>query len=295
MRRRAFTLIELLVVIAIIAVLIALLLPAVQQAREAARRSQCKSNMKQLGLAFHNYHDTHNRLPFGAHSSQTGHAWCLYLMPFIDQANVFNQWTFNCNYYGNNAALRRIPQPVYVCPSDTPQQWWDSNPLYNYAVCLGNTNAARTSPLNGVNYLPGAFDTDLTDQVACSGNPPRSYAFRDVTDGLSTTMLAGEVRQGTAATDIRGLVWWSPFTGFSANMSPNTASPDSMQGFCVNSPAVGMPCVSGTTGLAARSKHVGGVHVLLGDGAVRFVSNNINLPTWQALSTIQGSETIGDF
>jgi hypothetical protein len=68
-----------------------------------------------------------------------------------------------------------------------------------------------------------------------------------------------------------------------------------MQGFCTSSPALGMPCVSGTTGLAARSKHVGGVQVLMGDGGVRFVSNNINLPTWQALSTIQGAETIGAF
>src|SRR3954467_13906096 len=94
--RSGFTLIELLVVIAIIAVLIALLLPAVQQAREAARRSECKNKLKQIGLAFHNYHDSLNILPIGAHGDQTGHVWCRYILPYIDQANIYNQWVSNC-------------------------------------------------------------------------------------------------------------------------------------------------------------------------------------------------------
>ncbi|MES2790619.1 MAG: DUF1559 domain-containing protein [Planctomycetota bacterium] len=298
-RRKGFTLIELLVVIAIIAVLIALLLPAVQQAREAARRSQCKNNMKQLGLALHNYHDTMNILPYGCHADQSGHSWCLYILPYIDQANVYNKWVFNCNYYGNNALLRRSPQPALMCPSDTAQIWWDQNPLYNYAVCLGTTNNAHTSPLNGVNWAPGAFD--VTDGSGGSPNfclnipGPKTYRLRDMTDGTSNTIFMAEVRQGQVNQDIRGLAWYAPFAGFTTNIGPNSSSPDVMGGFCNNQPNLGMPCVGGATALSARSRHTGGVHTLLGDGAVRFISNNINLPTWQALSTIQAGEIIGEF
>ncbi|MDB5385306.1 MAG: putative major pilin subunit [Planctomycetaceae bacterium] len=291
--KRGFTLIELLVVIAIIAVLIALLLPAVQQAREAARRSQCKNNLKQLGVALHNYHDTMTILPFGSHGDQSGHTWCLYIMPYIDQANIYNQWVFNCSYYGSNAAVRRNSVPVYTCPSDTPSQWWDSNPLYNYVVCLGTTNNAHTSPLNGVNWYPGAFD--VVDSGSCGGNAPKTYRFRDINDGLSNTIFMGEVRQGPVNQDIRGLAWYGPFNGFTTNIGPNSSSPDTMVGFCNNQPTLGMPCVGGTTALGARSKHVGGVHTVMGDGAVRFVSNNVNLPTWQAISSIQGGEVVGDF
>lgn len=296
--RRGFTLIELLVVIAIIAVLIALLLPAVQQARESARRTQCKNNLKQMGLAFHNYHDTCNTLPYGCHGDQTGHSWCLYIMPYIDQAPLYNQWNFNCSYYGTNAPLRRMKQPAYVCPSDTPNIWWDQNPLYNYAVVLGTTNNAHTSPLNGVNYLAGAFD--VADNSGgyfnyCTTNAPRTYRFRDISDGMSNTLLVAELRQGPINQDIRGLAWYAPFAGLTTNLGPNSSSADTMGGFCPGTPAPGMPCVPGATALSARSKHTGGVQVLMGDGAIRFVSNNINLPTWQALSSIQGSETLGEF
>lgn len=297
-RRKAFTLIELLVVIAIIAVLIALLLPAVQQAREAARRSQCKNNMKQLGLALHNYHDTMSILPYGCHGDQTGHSWCLYLLPYLDQANVYNKWNFNCSYYGTNQALRQMPQPVYTCPSDTPTKWWDNNPLYNYAVCLGTTNNARTSPLNGVNWAAGAFDVvDSSGGLIayCTVAAPKTYRLRDINDGTSNTIFMSEVRQGPVNQDIRGLAWYAPFSGFTTNIGPNSSSPDVMGGFCNNQPSLGMPCVGGATALSSRSKHTGGVHTLMGDGAVRFISNNINLPTWQGLSTIQNGEIVGEF
>jgi hypothetical protein len=222
----------------------------------------------------------------------------VHIMPYIDQAPLYNQWNFNCSYYGTNAPLRRMKQPAYVCPSDTPNIWWDQNPLYNYAVVLGTTNNAHTTPLNGVNYFPGAFD--VADNSGgyfnyCTTNAPRTYRFRDINDGMSNTLLVAELRQGPINQDIRGLAWYAPFAGLTTNLGPNSSSADTMGGFCPGTPAPGMPCVGGATALSARSKHTGGVQVLMGDGAIRFVSNNINLPTWQALSSIQGSETLGDF
>ncbi|HEY4262792.1 MAG TPA: DUF1559 domain-containing protein, partial [Schlesneria sp.] len=117
--RRAFTLIELLVVIAIIAVLIALLLPAVQQAREAARRTQCKNNLKQIGLAFQNYHDAVNQFPYGGLSQNHTNGWVM-ILPFIDQVNVYNQFNCSLDVGGSDAAnqaAKVIPITSYFCPS----------------------------------------------------------------------------------------------------------------------------------------------------------------------------------
>ena len=133
LRKRGFTLIELLVVIAIIAVLIALLLPAVQQAREAARRTQCKNNMKQFGLGLHNYHDVHNRFPLpavfnfgpgvgsGVGGMETSNVWSLSILPFLDQAPVYNIYNFNLSAYEpSNAAAVQAKLAAYICPS-TPR------------------------------------------------------------------------------------------------------------------------------------------------------------------------------
>ena len=117
--RRGFTLIELLVVIAIIAILIALLLPAVQQAREAARRTQCKNNLKQLGLALHNYHDVHRCFPFGHEGTTKSFSAFSMLLPYLEQANVYNQIDFNVPIsHANNAGPLLIELPALRCPSD---------------------------------------------------------------------------------------------------------------------------------------------------------------------------------
>lgn len=298
--RRGFTLIELLVVIAIIAVLIALLLPAVQQAREAARRSQCKNNMKQLGLAIHNYHDSVGTLPIGYAGDVTGRGLVKGTLPFIEQAPLFNAWIESQNYNTgtNNSVVCSKRISTHTCPSDSPTQWYNSIPQYNYAPNYGNTTSTRQPTLNGVTFAaaPFYFDDNANDPAVC-------YALRDITDGTSNTLMMMEVRQGSVNQDLRGLTWWGPGSGVSASFAPNSTTPDLMNGFCNSQPD--LPCTTGgSVGNApaangvyyiARSKHVGGVHALMCDGAVRFVSNNIDINTWRALSTMAASEVISDF
>lgn len=303
--RRGFTLIELLVVIAIIAILIALLLPAVQQAREAARRTQCKSALKQIGLALHNYHDVFNRFPIGGGGgnnvsnnndpSQSGYVWLRAIMPYIDLSPAYNKWNENLNYQGaGNIDIIRTLYPVFQCPSDTATRTWNNVPNYNYAVNLGNTTSTRLSPFNGVNFQAGAFTTDASTNARCT-------KISDFTDGTSNTILIGEIRQGQNGSDLRGLIWYVPFTGYSGHHPPNTSVPDRLAaGFCVTTnSAIGLPC-QGDDGtnprmFSARSRHTGGIHTLLGDGAVRFISDNIDINTWRNLHTISDGQTVGEF
>lgn len=304
-RKRGFTLIELLVVIAIIAVLIALLLPAVQQAREAARRTQCKNNVKQLGLAMHNYHDTFSYLPIGfmngsgpnfTDANQSGYVWLRAILPYIDQANLSNGWdqTSMYNQVAANTNIIRTSIPGMSCPSDTPTKPWNNTPMYNYAVNLGNTTAQATTPFNGINFLPSPF-------FYSTSTTGKAYRFSDIADGLSTCMLVAEVRQGQNGTDLRGLVWYGQYVGFTAHNPPNTSVPDRSQGgFCVTTnAAIQLPCaaIDSANPLmnSSRSRHTGGVHVLLGDGSVRFISSNIDLNTWRNLSTMFDSQPLGEF
>tara|TARA_R110002111_G_scaffold2705_5_gene18052 strand:- start:43026 stop:43949 length:924 start_codon:yes stop_codon:yes gene_type:complete len=303
-QKSGFTLIELLVVIAIIAILIALLLPAVQQAREAARRSQCKNNLKQLGLAMHNYHEVTGNFPIasmgigvpGLSSSQSGHVWMRYILPYIDQANMYNQWDESVQYAqgGNTALIRTVIKPL-LCPSDSATKTWNNTPNYNYAVNLGNTTVESVTPFNGVSYLGGPF------KYSISATTGFSFKMRDVADGTSNTLLLGEIRQGQNGQDLRGLIWYVPHVGFTAHYPPNSSVPDNLNsGFCVaaNS-AIGLPCQGNSStaplNFSARSMHTGGVHVAMCDGAVRFVSENIDIGTWRALSTRFGNEVIGEF
>tara|TARA_R110002095_G_scaffold193414_1_gene171658 strand:- start:199 stop:1176 length:978 start_codon:yes stop_codon:yes gene_type:complete len=293
-KQLGFTLIELLVVIAIIAILIALLLPAVQQAREAARRSQCKNNLKQLGLAMHNYHDVSNRLPIAHMASSkygydiSGYSWMIRIMPYIDQAPLYNQWDENLAYnVGNNEDLMENRISIFNCPSDTLAHHYRSIPQYNYTVNVGSTNNYKENGINGANYLAGPFTfSDSTVGVASR--------FRDITDGLSNTMMMGEIRQGVSGTDLRGLTIWGLACCMSGNVPPNSPVGDRVI-TCSNT--TDLPCSSATTGnqarLALRSRHTGGGHALLCDGAVKFVSNNVDTVLFRALSTMSGGETGG--
>jgi len=324
-RRTGFTLVELLVVIAIIGILVALLLPAIQAAREAARRTQCVSNLKQIGLAMQNHHDIYRKLPAAAKAVPTdiprsgydqGDLWLRYLMPFIEESNLYDKWQDDKVYYDvtvkNGTTNRQITQTLigtYVCPSDTTATPYNGTHYYNYAVNLGNTDSRRYA-IGGLTHRKGPFVVSSGEYP--TANPPEyaagiAYALRDMTDGTSKTMLAAEVRQAVASSpapgmllDFRGHIWWGGNTGITAFNQPNSANSDSID-YCENTNAqYGMACVTsslatGYNAIAARSRHPGGVNALLGDASVRFVVNEIDLNTWRNLSTMQDGAVLGEY
>ena len=297
-QRSAFTLIELLVVIAIIAILIALLLPAVQQAREAARRSQCKNNLKQIGLALHNYHDTHNVLPPGF---LPDHGWLTttYILPFVDQAPLYNRLNVNGPIALANStilALAQTPMPVYSCPSSA-----EPNPSQNAdipVIANGLTYKLAVSNYLGVSGHRDNRCHNVTPTTAPTGlfYMNSSTKFRDVIDGLSNTFAFAErTTQGVGRGGVWAAVRVDPACGTYAFESIREGTVVTRSPWSV---------INGTAGddAAPRSQHEGGAHVLLGDGAVRFVSENIDaasnvtpMSTYQKLGSRNDGEVIGEF
>jgi prepilin-type N-terminal cleavage/methylation domain-containing protein/prepilin-type processing-associated H-X9-DG protein len=326
-RHRGFTLIELLVVIAIIAILVALLLPAVQQAREAARRTQCKNNLKQLALALHNYHDTHSTFPpgtvnplgddpngrNGSGQPGIGGPWICFLLPMLEQSAHYAayskivaerpevvDWFGNGAYTTQGVIIGRDPLPAMSCPThpSTNDRLANGTGMEhlargNYAVCYGKGGYGRIHTENSA--VGGVF-----------GNNSR-INMRDMTDGTTNTLAISELKfrltgaSGPSHQDTRG-TWAYGVMGaniFSTRTGPNSATPDGVWG-CRNFPAEGMPCVqigSPYTEMysAARSYHTGGVQGAMADGSVRFFSSNIDLTLWQNLGSRGGGEQVGEF
>lgn len=298
--RHGFTLIELLVVIAIIAVLIALLLPAVQQAREAARRSSCQNNLKQLGLALHNYHDTIGTFPPGRFNCCWG-TWQVSILPYLEQGNVYNLYrnlggtdATGPRYGGapNNQNVTSKRFTVLTCPSDQPNAPIGSGATaltsHNYAVNYGATGIAQQATLNGVMFKEAPFSNIKT------------FGLRSLHDGTSNTMMMAEVLQGVGV-DLRGFTWWGDASGYTAYLPPNSSDPDMIYsaGYCKNRPDINLPCAVSTTALptmfASRSRHTGGIQTVLGDGSCRFISENINLATWRNLASSRDGQPLGNF
>lgn len=331
-RREAFTLIELLVVIAIIAVLIALLLPAVQQAREAARRTQCKNNLKQIGLALHNYHDTYRQFPIsiGWHPNQSQNGNFsdkVFMLPYLDRAAEFNGTNFNAppwdssGWFGtNNITTQSITLPVFNCPS----QSYVTNggrANFTYAINMGTAGpngqfgngshngiasycgpdgggGPSDGPVNLARVTDGSSNTAAYSEfiIDGAGTPQAQQVHNWATAGandaatraacLAQTALSG--RNGTNPGGNRGASWAWSFVGngavYTHTMNPND-----------------WPCHSwsgdweGNTLMSAQSLHTGGVHVLLCDGAVRFVQTNIDFNTWVAIGTRNQNETLTNF
>ena len=288
--RRAFTLIELLVVIAIIAILIALLLPAVQQAREAARRTQCSNNLKQIGLAVHNYHDAYNRFPLSSIDSTLGRSGVFAsILPYLDQVNVYQVYDFNL---GNSdpANLAAVSQriPAYLCPTApfrraVPISGCDANNRApgTYAVSTGSGDPYGS--LAGGNPNNGAIIN------ATSG----STSMRDLTDGASATLLGGEsawnfpdytFTSGPCSGQVRwGFTYWSsPYPLATAFTTLGPFNPKKRDG--------------DSNRLANfRSEHIGVVNMLMCDGSARYLSENIDHGLLNALATRSGTEVVGDF
>jgi len=308
-QRSGFTLIELLVVIAIIAILIALLLPAVQQAREAARRSTCKNNMKQLGLALHNYHETHRKFPPGSIAASSSFSfsasdwcstpttearapWTVLVLPYIDEApryNTFNlegKFTTSSNVPGitaNNNAFK-LSLKKYQCPSD-PNSGSGVNNLNYFGVQGGGEDpVCSTQSDNRVFYTNGILHHNS------------KTAIRDITDGTSNTLLLAESKYGLNPSS-RGdgiHAGWAAGTKLDTSANPYTLVAARLQINSIPGHAGDHDTINEFSQLFG-SFHIGGCHVTLADGSVRFLSENIDIDTYYLLAQKNDGQVIGEF
>tara|TARA_R110002072_G_scaffold302100_1_gene483892 strand:+ start:49520 stop:50530 length:1011 start_codon:yes stop_codon:yes gene_type:complete len=326
--RRGFTLIELLVVIAIIAILVALLLPAVQQAREAARRAQCKSNLKQIGIALANYHDIHQTFPPGHGNSggiQVGASpddegtsahwgWGAHLLPQLDQAALFDQ--LNVGNIGLDTAvadpvmlaLMQNPLAAFRCPSDTAPELNTDQKVPSGAAGNDDCTDATCQALATSNYV-AANDSDnleadnwngmfgrVNPTAGCTNCTARCTRIRDLTDGTSYTIAIGE-----RAWKLEGQALQAAVV-FGTNGDDDN---DNNQGLNYVM-ATGGRIINDTCSTCDRgfsSMHTGGAQFLLADGAVRFISENLDHDVsngaidsvLEKLVAIQDGNEVGDF
>ena len=286
-RRSGFTLVELLVVIAIIGILIALLLPAVQAAREAARRSQCTNNLKQLGLALHNYHDTYGVLPpafltkyVGTTETSTCWGWGAFILPFLEQQALVDivqpgQGTLYAAITDDptRRAAMQVGLAAYTCPSDIrkPNGTNPSRKINNYEIAASNYVANNSSD----DYL-SADNADIGGVFI----PDHSIRFDDIFDGLSNTIALGERKwQYFDSQNIRYGCWAALVFGVGDKRDSGRQGDQVAVGAIkMNLDGTVQPSNMGTTrGMRNySSNHPGGANFVVADGSVRFVSNTID-------------------
>jgi len=329
-KKRGFTLIELLVVIAIIAILIALLLPAVQQAREAARRTQCKNNLKQFGLAMHNYHDVYNMFPLGisvrpGSAAPTTNFYAnanAALLPYFEQANLKELYVDELAWENQSPAVARTVVAPFLCPSNAGGEIitipafgalglpvGDTFAITNYLFNKGSHRGWCTNPAT-MGQQVGMFDINLR------------CGMRDLTDGSSNTIAMGEGASGgnfpvcsgqgcttpdapvepavqawmqaqPSSTTFKGMGLQSLGSIFGSSFDQMNKSP--VTETLIDDGAFNDCTAAGHATSNYRSYHTGGAQFLLGDGSARLISENIDRGTFNSLSTRSGGEVVGEF
>jgi prepilin-type N-terminal cleavage/methylation domain-containing protein/prepilin-type processing-associated H-X9-DG protein len=319
-KRKGFTLIELLVVIAIIAILIGLLLPAVQKVREAAARIKCQNNLKQLGLAMHNYHDVNTVLP-PAYADRTGipsgnfHRWSSFALvsPYLEQTAIYNKLDLNQSLYSAppetpgvllrpvHAPWVALKIPIFLCPSDVRMEVQPGWAAANYMVNAGDGANGETAPGTGpifqnarINLLAITDGTSNTAMIAESligrGGTATAITTRQDVEELfrfipATSPLTDAACASAPVIDTQRQARWADGAGtthqYNHYYMPNDPTPD----------------CSSRAGFwkTTRSRHSGGVNIALCDGSVRFVRDSIAPATWRALGTRAGGEIVGDY
>ena len=303
---RAFTLVELLVVIAIIGVLVALLLPAVQAAREAARRMKCQNNLKQISLAWHNYHDSLGSLPPGCLSSN-GLSWAVFVLPYVEQKNLYEKFTFGAGDYNtpsatkNHLALNKIG--FYLCPSSPAEKMMRGSPnnenpsdlITNPAGHPAGTYSPYTihyfgsmgplgTSVSGATYEQKGTATHgyISKEGVCVSDV--GYKLRDVIDGTAFTFMLGENSRHDQKYGSRFRSWVRGCWG--AGNDEVCGCRNYVNGINVPTPAVSTIFNS----IAMGSQHPGGTNFGMCDGSIRFVSANIDLGVYKSTSSRNGGE-----
>ena len=323
-KRRAFTLIELLVVIAIIAILIALLLPAVQQAREAARRTQCKNNMKQIGLALHNYESTSTCFPLGSNATHFRVPnWRLQIFPYLEQANLYSRIDLNLpaadvgNALNGNVsnvntlALRDNRIATYICPSSP----LDPNPTNASASPTVYNNDMRTQVPMYVG-ISGATPDVAARTVGSASNYGGFYTnngmllhnqqtrIRDAVDGTSNVMMVAEQSGRVGIRDVRsgyyggysGTTFGGPVSATMPNGADSWSTGLTSVQYRINSPTLAAGSdTPWDPNTIINSFHVGGIHGLMGDGSVRFVSDNVDMGILRNICSREDGVPVGEF
>jgi prepilin-type N-terminal cleavage/methylation domain-containing protein/prepilin-type processing-associated H-X9-DG protein len=294
----AFTLVELLVVIAIIAILVALLLPAIQAAREAARRSSCSNNLRQIGVALHDFEGNHKRLPAGAVWSNAGinrGSALVFLLPFLEELSLYDAYDFkqanvdDTMLSGSLVGSREIS--VYRCPSDNYEPVYDGLVPHSYAASRGPTEVYDNPACSCTHPWQSYAKSPLDDRRNFAGPFTRvgvEVGLKKVTDGLSSTIFFGEVRPACSEHAQLGWATTNNGNGYCTTIIPiNYDSCD---------PLAADPCrrpCNWNTEVGFKSAHVGGAQFLFGDGSVRFLDETIDHQTYQYLGGKSDGQIVG--